>query len=243
MANNINSNPIANLVWGTGFIAIGIAVFVYWGKPTLENSQASKNWPTVSGVVKTSEVSQSKSRDSNSRMYSPHVTFEYEVDGHTFVSSKVAVSSGSGWSSSESSSSYQVVNKYPQGSAVKVAYDPEDPSYAVLETGTNLTAYIYYYLGPVFVGLGLLMVSIPLVKIVFVICFLEPCSTSTNPQSMLDSRFPEENSLADPRQTFDPGFPEGTPSPVHPSASNSHATGAPVESSSKSNIGEGITIH
>ena len=56
-------NSIPTVVAATGFVAIGIAVFINLGKPTFEKSQASESWPTVSGVVKSSRVDKTTTRN------------------------------------------------------------------------------------------------------------------------------------------------------------------------------------
>ena len=222
------SNPITSIVIGTALLAGGIALFVYWGKPTLEKAQASKNWPTVSGVVKSSEVTvdHTRSGKKNKTMYSPEIAFAYEVDGRSYVSSKIGVSSN--WSSSDSSSAYQITSKYPAGEAVEVAYDPADPSYAVLETGAGWATYFIYYLGPGLAVLGLLTVVGPLVKIAFAVFFFSSSSASSLKSQPVDSRFPESQSSG--------------ASPAYTGGSTTQTIGAPIDSSSTSDIGEGITI-
>ena len=177
MTGNRTANPITNIILGVAFVAVGVALFVYWGKPTFEKAQASKNWPTVSGVVKTSEVTVSETRDRKKRstMYTPEIAFTYDIDGRSYVSSQIGVSSG--WSSSNSSSAYQLTNKYPVGEPVVVAYDPANPSFAVLETGAGWSTYFIYYLGPGFVGLGLFCGVGPIVMFVFALCFARSSTT------------------------------------------------------------------
>ena len=226
MTGNRTANPITNIILGVAFVALGVALFVYWGKPTFEKAQASKSWPTVSGIVKTSEVTVSETRDRKKRstMYTPEIAFSYDIEGRSYVSSQIGVSSG--WSSSNSSSAYQLTNKYPVGEPVVVAYDPANPSFAVLETGAGWSTYFIYYLGPGFVGLGLLIGVGPLVMIVFALFFAASSATSSpNSQPAVDSRFPEGNSP-----------------PVYTGNSTEQSFGAPVGSAPASDIGEGITI-
>ena len=190
MAGNSKVNPLAGIFLGGIFLAVGLAMFFYWGRPLLIKSQASENWPSVSGRVKTSEVTQSRS--DGKTMFSPNVVFEYKQNGRPYLSSHVVV--GTGWSSSESSSAYSVTNKYPVGSSVEVYYDPTDPAYGVLETGTKSSAYFVYFLGLGFAGIGLLICVVPIMKIVVALFFIGSSLTqSKDPQSTLDSRFPEEN--------------------------------------------------
>ena len=140
-------------------IALGIAVFFYRGKPTLENALASKNWPTVSGVVKTSRVSgpvRGRYRFSND-LYRPEITFAYEVDGHPYVSSQIAANWN--WYSDRSSDVLKTTRSYPVHAVVEVAYNPAEPTYAVLETGATRATYFLYYTGPGVAILGLLLIA------------------------------------------------------------------------------------
>ena len=157
-------------------------------------------------------------------MYSPNVVFEYEYSGRKYISSSVTV--GSGWSSSSSSAAYRVANKYPVGGVVEVAYDPAEPSYGVLETGADLSAYMIYYIGIVFAVIGLLICAYPIIQIVFVLFFIgSSLTTPKDPQATGESRFPE--------QEF---------SPVNTSRSTPQPARIPTDSLPSGNIGEGITI-
>ena len=226
MTGNRTANPITNIIVGVAFVALGVALFVYWGKPTFDKAQASKSWPTVSGVVKTSTVTVSETRDHKKRstMYTPEIAFAYEIEGHSYVSSQIGVSSG--YSSSSSSSAYQLTSKYPVGEHVEVAYDPANPSFAVLETGASWSTYFIYYMGPGFVGLGLFAGVGPVVMFVFALCFARSSTTRLpSSQPVVDSRFPGEDS-----------------SSVYPGHSTAQSFGAPIDSGSTNEISEGITI-
>ena len=224
-AQHGNANPIVGLMVGGAFVAFGLALFFLWGKPTLEKAEASKNWPKVSGVIKSSTVNQSTDKDRNTS-YTPNVVFEYALNGRKFTSSTIAV--GSGWSSNRSSIAYQVTNKYPVGDIVEVAYDPEEPSFAVLETGAIWTTHIIYYFGLVFAGFGVLISGYPLVQLIFLAFFVGSSLTSS----------------AKPTSTSDPRFPEGNPSTANTGTLPSQSLEEPelIGSTSASDIGEGITI-
>jgi|GEM_PF-961877 len=190
-SQTVNANPITTLIVGAFFAAIGLSLFFFYAKPTLERSQASKNWPKVTGVVKVSEVTQYRNNDKK-MMFSPNVVFEYKLNGRSYTSSSITVGSGS--SSSNSSGAHRVANEYPVGSVVKAAYDPEEPSYAVLKTGVSTGTYVAYYLGLVFAGIGLMVCAYPLLQIAFAVFFIGASLTSSaKPQSTVDARFPEEN--------------------------------------------------
>ena len=228
-SRNGNSNPITSIFIGAAFVAVGIAVFIYWGKPTFEKAQASKNWPTVSGVIKSSEVTQSRSSGKEKKtMYTPNVVFDYELDGRSYTSSSIAV--GSGWSSSNSSAAYQITNKYPAGQTVDVAYDPAEPSVAVLETGVTWSTYFIYYMGLGFAGLGLLIGLFPLAQIACAIFFIGSSmtsSSSTSPQPPLASRLPERDL---PPVHNDQSTAQPTPTPI------------PMASVQVNEISEGINV-
>ena len=152
-------DPIWEILVAAIMITVGIAVFFYRGKPTLEKALASENWPTVSGVVEASRFSEPvRSRHRyGGKLYRPEITFAYEVDGHPYISSEIAVN----WNlySDRLSEIRQTINKYPPHAVVEVAYDPAEPTYAILETGANRSTYLHYYLGPGVVILGLLVIA------------------------------------------------------------------------------------
>ena len=215
------SNFIGGIIIGVVFFAGGLALFFYWGQPMLAKATASEKWPVVQGIVKSSDVATSKDNDGQS-MYSPNVVFEYTVAGSKYISTSVDV--GLGWSSSSSASAYRVVNKYPAGDSVEVAYDPADPSYGVLETGAHFTNHLMYWLGPALALMGLMIGVVPLLKFGFAM-FAVGSSLASSTQSAI----PAANQPGSPIAEHEDSLSSGIPSSV----TNSQAT---------NNFDDGITI-
>lgn len=121
-------------------------------------ARASRQWPSVSGVVVSSkilkEVSSSNSgtrRAVTDHQYKPEVAFEYTVRGVKYLSNKVSFTDHS---TNSTRYANRVTEKYPEGKVVAVFYDPDDPGNGVLETSAG-TAVWLFFLG----GLFLLAVS------------------------------------------------------------------------------------
>ena len=154
--------PIGGIVLGSLFACAGFAVAFYFGKPILDNAKASESWPSVVGVNENSEVATSKS--DGKTMYSPDVLYVFTVDGRSYKSS--TVSFGGDWSSSSSSSAYQVVNRYPAGMEVEVHYAVGEPSNSVLEPGVTWQSYLVYGFGLAFLGVGVLILGTSALRLV-----------------------------------------------------------------------------
>ena len=135
----MNTNTLMYLI----FIAIGLFFIVLAVVQLLKAKKAEKTWPTSSGTVISSVVGTHLARSSRggtTTQFMPEVAYEYQVNEITYKGSSV----GFGKATMSSKKSRQVVERYPQGSAVTVYYDPQDPAKGVLETkaysfGSNLT--------------------------------------------------------------------------------------------------------
>ena len=149
---------IGTLLFGGVFTVIGIAVTFFVGKPILDNAKASQDWPSVAGAIVSSEVVTKRGDDGT--MYAADVVYAYNVDNRDYKCSTVAF--GGDYSSSSSSHAYDVTNTYPVGSEVRVFYDPQHPSTAVLEPGTTWMSYLAVGIGLVFLAVGLAVCVVPL---------------------------------------------------------------------------------
>ena len=158
------ANPVVTLLFGIIFIIGGFFALKY-GKKSIEKAQASENWPTVQGVVEKSDVVRSTDSDGDTT-YRAEIIYDYVVNDRSYESNKRRIGATS--SSSNSSGAYKVANQYPEGSTVTVAYNPEAPEEAVLEPGVFLESKILWYVGLVFMILGLLMAGWPLLKLILI---------------------------------------------------------------------------
>ncbi len=103
-------------------IFIGIIFF------TQRKAKQSQDWPTTTGTIKVSRIETRYDSDSGSVDY-PVVEYSYSVMGKEFTGEKVTP--GLQWGGT---GARKVVERYPAGSQVKVYYNQENPSEALLET-------------------------------------------------------------------------------------------------------------
>ncbi len=145
---------LGTLVLAVVFFIAGFTAYQYLTKPIAEEAEASKNWPTVEGVITHSELI--KSRDSDGKdMYSASVRYEYSVDNKKYSDSGIRVTDSK---TNVKSSVKKTLKKYAKGTHVTVYYDPEFPGTAVLEPGTGLLLGILLKLPLLFCAISVLMV-------------------------------------------------------------------------------------
>ncbi|MDA7885038.1 DUF3592 domain-containing protein [bacterium] len=112
------------LIWGA-IIFVGFLIFLY-GRYQVERSKASIEWPMTTGRILVSKVTTSRTEDGIT--HSADIEYSYSVGGLRY-SSDVVVIGGHEYRP------HVVVDRYPVGTEVSVAYDPDKPRKAVLEPG------------------------------------------------------------------------------------------------------------
>jgi hypothetical protein len=109
--------------------AIGVATSVF----ELIDARASRDWPRALGRIGRSRVEEIA--DAEGVRYRPDVLFRYTVDGRELSATRVRfgpiVRTGWRWVAERE------LRRYPNGRDVTIAYDPADPSQAVLEPGAT----------------------------------------------------------------------------------------------------------
>jgi hypothetical protein len=138
---------------GCLFVGLGIFTIVYMTR-AVTRARRSVTWPTAEAVVVRSEVvtdtTTSGTGGSVGRTmttYDPEVSFEYEVAGRRYRSSRIIfVDINYRYDDAKAT-----VDRYHVGSRVAARYDPRNPKVAVLEPGMAGNAG-HYYLG---FGIGL----------------------------------------------------------------------------------------
>jgi len=119
------------VVIGLVFLAIGVGL-VNLARRTMKRSRASLSWPTVSGVVRASDVL--TRIDQQTRFDRASVLYQYVVGGTTYWSDTMSISA---WEvAGDMQRARETVSRHPVGSQVRVYYDPDDPEAAVLVPGT-----------------------------------------------------------------------------------------------------------
>ncbi len=142
---------VALIVFPIIILVVGIAV-LSWGLRLLDKAQASENWPTVQGIVISSEFETNKDRDNDSdTTYSAEVVYKYIVGDHEIIGNRVRFVKTSTSNAAEAS---RDVNQYPQGKTVTVYYNPEDAFESVLEPGKNASVWYVIIFGLMFALVG-----------------------------------------------------------------------------------------
>jgi len=127
------------------FVVIGAGVLL-WGVYVLIRSVESNSWPSVDGVVKTSELG---SEDG----YAAEVTYDYKVNERLFTGNKIRMMKLYG----PCDDAQEDLLRYPVGAHIKVFYSPADCSDAVLEPGVHPSSWFLPLLGGLFIVGPLLM--------------------------------------------------------------------------------------
>ena len=145
------------IVFSSIFVVVGLVIMGF-GFNYLSRASESESWPSVEGVVISSEVVTHR-HDDGDRSYSPEILYDYVVNGETLSGNWINFGDGSGdGSTSLSAPARRYVNKYRAGKTVKVYYNVEDPSEAVLEPGVDLSTWTFPLLGAFIALLGIFFV-------------------------------------------------------------------------------------
>ena len=149
------------LFLGVVFASIGAVTGLVFGKPMLDQAKATEQWPQTSGEVLESELVESRGDDGF--LYRAHVVYRYALDGAEFESDRIW--SGLDYSTSDRSEMQEIVRTHPVGKTVTVYYSPDDPAESVLMPGANLSSYVLFSVGLVFLAVGgfLLLIAVFLV--------------------------------------------------------------------------------
>jgi len=127
-------------VWVVGgasvFLLLGGALFGI-GARNVWRALASPQWPTVSGVVVSSDTARDATRDrrtgASSTMYVATIRFHYAVNGRDYTTDTLHFGQTIGSGDSSDAELRRV--RYPVGNPVTVSYNPADASIAAVEPG------------------------------------------------------------------------------------------------------------
>ena len=137
--------PLIFLLAGGGILFAGLKQVVH--------ADASSGWPSVAGEVRAASVEYETDSD-GAGTYRAEVLYAYEIEGVQQLANRVAFGD---FGSSDPGRAQRIVNRYPEGSAVTVHYDPDEPSRAVLEPGVHGSTWMLPGFGALFFTAGLLM--------------------------------------------------------------------------------------
>lgn len=113
----------------SGMTALGAYSF-YWGVTQADLSSASRTWPSTQGRVISSYVDVSKGSKGTS--YWPVVEYQYKVGRLTMENNKIQFGQNG---SARQADALATVEKYREGRAVAVYYNPRAPAISCLEPG------------------------------------------------------------------------------------------------------------
>ena len=105
-------------------IIFPFAIYTAW--KNVQKAKASVNWPTTAGKVTASDIRKVMFRRQ------PQITYTYSVNGAPFTSQRVSFAGG--YKPKEVDA---ILARYPVGTDITVAHDPQNPAEATLETGAT----------------------------------------------------------------------------------------------------------
>ncbi len=159
MASTVQPNSWAFfliIIFCLVFVGIGVSMLIKLVASFRKASQ-SKQWSTTKGEIISSELDAQTSADeegNRSTTYIAQVFFRYQVGGLEYESSRINFNYGMRTSNIRKQQS--IVEQYPQGSAVTVFYDPDNPEESVLERRVN-GAFTTILVSAVFIIIGLIV--------------------------------------------------------------------------------------
>jgi len=126
-----------------------------WGGYEIVGSHETDNWPGTEGRITSSSVRQETRRASGktSTAYFPNVRYQYQIDGRQHTGHRIVFGNVSG---GLKFFAQRIVNRYPSGRTVTVYYNPDQPQYAILETGFTWSSLFILLGGIVFFAAGVL---------------------------------------------------------------------------------------
>lgn len=153
---------LSRFAFGLGLLGLP---FILFGIYFLIISNASLAWPSVEGSVLSSEAemqvtnrpSTSGTTRTTSVAYYVAVQYQYEVAGNPYVASRIALGEGgraSEFYEERAEAEAAAAERFPTGSSLTVYYDPDDPTSAVLEPGSNWGTFVPLLFGLFLGGAG-----------------------------------------------------------------------------------------
>lgn len=134
-----------------GIIA-SLGMLAYFTRRLMRHLKSYK-WETATATIVSSRVNKIDEYFDSGAGYEPKISYKYTVGVKEYISERVHPTEG--WMSSVSFFAERMVNKYPEGKAVRIFYDPARPDQSFLER-----AMLFPSLAFIFMGVLALFVSI-----------------------------------------------------------------------------------
>jgi len=135
--------PRETVLWVLGILAVICAAAL----PRYVRAKGSEHWPTADGVITGSWLRVSSGR--SAPVYHAEIEFRYRVGSTEYQSKKVSL----GFEHAQSRRGAEaVLDRYLTGEAVKVYFDPGDPSVGILEPGLDDEGNLLYKMDLLMIG-------------------------------------------------------------------------------------------
>ena len=142
------SNKWGFVVLGGVFVLFGLGLLGFGFREIVRGWQSS-SWPVADGVILNSSV-ESHSGSKGGTSYSINLSYRFVIDQRGHTGDKIAFGGRPGGHSG----AWGVVNRYPAGKSIKVAYHPGNPDLCVLEPGPRASAWLLPFFGLIALFLG-----------------------------------------------------------------------------------------
>lgn len=126
-----------------GIFSILLIAVVIFGVYSLFKINASSQWPSTEGKIRSSEIKEIEREVKNTRgdwetkrEYEVVLKYEYRVDGKTFMGDRLFLVLPSIFSTRAEAN--QTMEKYPVNQTAMVYYDPKNPNDSTLLTGNSI---------------------------------------------------------------------------------------------------------
>lgn len=138
------AQTVENILWfKTGFFiagllsgTFGLALFYLFIK-TFRFAISSKNWPTVEGIIVSSNVA------GDADGYYPDISFSYNIDGVDYTSTAFNPNELIARSMMGKKAAERKIRTFPRGTPIKVYYKPNDPKKAIIDPGITLNSMFF----------------------------------------------------------------------------------------------------
>jgi hypothetical protein len=135
---------------GLALIGVGLAITIAEYR-RFQRAHATARWPHVSGRIVSTSVHRGSARPDDQ---AADIRYEYEVNGCPYESRQLDLTGAFGGSGSRVA---EALLRYEPGQKVRVHYDPQDPSQAVLQTYIDGSLYLRMGLGIALAFLGFII--------------------------------------------------------------------------------------
>ena len=141
---------------GYAFLAIGLVIFLIvggllsfadiWLLDRYNDSQDSKDWPTVIGTIEESYIKGTTDSEGNTTYYLV-IVYTYSIEGADYNNSAIGMwGASSEWGHGDPWAIDEYLEKFPEGEEAQIYYNPDDYQDSVLEPGVSGILYFLLFL-------------------------------------------------------------------------------------------------